>query len=411
MKVLWFTNTPPAAVNGGGKYNGGGWVDALSRSMPSSVNLAISYISTDKKPESVSDGISWYPVYNKYDTGRGDRLMKMLGFSMMERHWVLSSMLRVIDEFKPDVIEVFGSERIYGLIAQHTGIPVVLHIQGILGECWKRFLPPGMSMLKFLSSGHTLSGMFAKMYYARSFKARCGQERKILSSIRYFIGRTDWDKHCIGELPQCPVYFHLEEMLREPFYDNAGKWKGLDNENITLMTTISEAPFKGMDVVLRTASVLKNEYGLKFRWLVYGNVDVPFYEAFTGVDAESVGVVPCGVADAMTLSSALTGTSVYVHTSYIENSPNSLCEAQIVGVPSVVAEVGGIPSIVSEGETGLMVPSGDAARYAEAICKLLSDKTLAESISANSVKAALVRHDRRKIVSGLVSIYGQLAGE
>ena len=110
-------------------------------------------------------------------------------------------------------------------------------------------------------------------------------------------------------------------------------------------------------------------------------------------------------------SSALTGTSVYVHTSYIENSPNSLCEAQIVGVPSVASEVGGIPSIVSEGETGLMVPSGDAARYAEAICKLLSDKILAESISANSVKAALVRHDRRKIVSGLVSIYGQLAGE
>lgn len=106
MKVLWFTNTPPAAVNGGGKYNGGGWVDALSRSMPSSVNLAISYITTEKKPESVPDGISWYPVYNKYDTGRGDRLMKMLGFSMMERHWVLSSMLRVIDEFKPDVIEV-----------------------------------------------------------------------------------------------------------------------------------------------------------------------------------------------------------------------------------------------------------------------------------------------------------------
>ena len=100
----------------------------------------------------------------------------------------------------------------------------------------------------------------------------------------------------------------LEEMLREPFYDNAGKWKGLDNENITLMTTISEAPFKGMDVVLRTASVLKYDYGLKFRWLVYGNVDVPFYEAFTGVDAESIGVVPCGVADARTLSSALTGT-------------------------------------------------------------------------------------------------------
>ena len=75
------------------------------------------------------------------------------------------------------------------------------------------------------------------------------------------------------------------------------------------------------------------------------------------------------------------------------------------------AEVGGIPSIVSEGETGLMVPSGDAGRYAESIRKLLTDKTLAETISANSVKAALVRHDRQKIVSGLVSIYGQLAGE
>ena len=37
MKVLWFTNTPPATVNGGGKYNGGGWVDALSR--PSITNM------------------------------------------------------------------------------------------------------------------------------------------------------------------------------------------------------------------------------------------------------------------------------------------------------------------------------------------------------------------------------------
>lgn len=48
----------------------------------------------------------------------------------------------VIDDFKPDVIEVFGSESFMGLVAKKTKIPVVLHIQGVLTPYFNAYFPP-----------------------------------------------------------------------------------------------------------------------------------------------------------------------------------------------------------------------------------------------------------------------------
>jgi len=44
--------------------------------------------------------------------------------------------------------------------------------------------------------------------------------------------------------------------------------------------------------------------------------------------------------------------------------------------------VGGIPDIVVEGETGLLVPPGDAAVLANALVQVLSERTLAERLGA-----------------------------
>ena len=39
MRVLWFTNTPPAEANGKLKYNGGGWVSSLKDLMLSLIHI------------------------------------------------------------------------------------------------------------------------------------------------------------------------------------------------------------------------------------------------------------------------------------------------------------------------------------------------------------------------------------
>lgn len=102
--------------------------------------------------------------------------------------------------------------------------------------------------------------------------------RNDFATVKNYIGRTDWDRGCVMKSNPDAAYFQLEEVMRPQFYANAGKWKGLDPDNPLIVTTISEAPFKGMDLVLRTADVLVRKYGRKFRWVVYGNTDAGFFE-------------------------------------------------------------------------------------------------------------------------------------
>lgn len=51
----------------------------------------------------------------------------------------------------------------------------------------------------------------------------------------------------------------------------------------------------------------------------------------------------------------------------------ALLEAQAAGLPVVSAEIGGVPALVAHGETGLLVPPGDADALARAVAQLLDD--------------------------------------
>jgi len=67
--------------------------------------------------------------------------------------------------------------------------------------------------------------------------------------------------------------------------------------------------------------------------------------------------------------------------SFQENAPLSIAEAMAVGVPVVAARVGGIPEMVEEGKTGLLVDPYNTEDIADAICRILSDQSLANSMS------------------------------
>lgn len=75
-----------------------------------------------------------------------------------------------------------------------------------------------------------------------------------------------------------------------------------------------------------------------------------------------------------------------------ENFPHAVVESLAVGTPVIATDVGGVSEIVRDGENGLLVPAGDADRFAEAIRRILAEPGLRERLAARA--APSVEHLR-----------------
>lgn len=74
------------------------------------------------------------------------------------------------------------------------------------------------------------------------------------------------------------------------------------------------------------------------------------------------------------VSSLLVQLNMLVLCSTSEGLPNSVLEAQAVGLPVVVTSVGGLPEIVEHGVTGLVVPPRDVGALSAAVVWLLKER-------------------------------------
>ena len=99
---------------------------------------------------------------------------------------------------------------------------------------------------------------------------------------------------------------------------------------------------------------------------------------------------------------------VFTITSYIENSPNSLAEAMLSGLPCVASYVGGIPSMVDGGLTGLLYPVEEVPVLADRIRRIFLDDQLAMQLGENARRIALERHDPAAVVDQLLAAYNKI---
>jgi glycosyltransferase involved in cell wall biosynthesis len=94
-----------------------------------------------------------------------------------------------------------------------------------------------------------------------------------------------------------------------------------------------------------------------------------------------------------------------VLSSLSEGSPNAILEAIGAGVPVVATAVGGIPEIVTNGESALLVPSGDAARMAEEFHLVLTSRELSRRLAARGREIAATRHSPEARVQAICEVY------
>lgn len=404
MKVLWLSGNP--ALYGRSTMIDGGWIGTLQREIvKQNIDLAIAFPYPKNDPPSNGDGVRYYPLYlSKWEK----RWHRFCPEKIDERY--IRLIKTVINEYQPDVIHCWGSELCLGLIAKYTEIPVVMHIQGIINPVYDAFLPAGMSGYSILKSLNFNLRKFYNLYYGwhswMPYQAK--RETEIFKHTRYFFGRTDWDRHLTQLMSPDSDYFFCSEALR-PAITAAEKWQyHIQKKKAVITSTISSPIYKGADVILKTAKLLKDNTHLEFEWNVYGVSEIHMQERFTGIKCKDVNVYCRGTASAELLAKRLLQSDVYMHPSYIDNSPNSVCEAQYIGLPVVAQNVGGVPTLLREG-AGVLVPSNDAYQAAYYIQKICTLQDFAEHLSRKEKEISRNRHDVNKIIDTMMKVYHKIS--
>jgi len=106
----------------------------------------------------------------------------------------------------------------------------------------------------------------------------------------------------------------------------------------------------------------------------------------------------------------LSGADVFVMPSLSEGLGGAVLEAMAMGKPTVVSEAGGLPESVVHGETGLVVPAGDAEALAAGVTELLKDRERAREMGRAGRERALAMFDRSRVVERVLALYEEILG-
>ena len=398
MRILWFSPVP--SLFDYKKDGPGGWVSSLEqylRQYAPDVELAIAFEHASDGFKEVRNGTIYYPICKissfwykvKYKL-KGD-----FDYAMLRPY-----ILRIIEDYKPDVIHCFGSEWPWGIVAEETNTPVIIHMQGYMEVYhlaadivisprelgWKRFSP-------LIKLSQYTDGL------------RVSMESRLMKANKYFMGRTQWDYNLVKFFSPDAVYFHCPEAIRPKIYHSQKKWSYHELDSMRLVTITNGGRLKGNEMILRAAEVMKR-LGFKFEWRVAGD-RYGMDEAIkrSGIHPTDVNVNLLGRLTTEQIVDELAGAHAYVHPAVIDNSPNSLCEAQLIGCPVVATFVGGIPQLVEDGVTGLLYPYNEPHALAFKLMELFKDEALQKKLSVNEIAVAKGRHKPEVIVERLINIY------
>lgn len=405
MRVLWFEITPPCRFVNKNEVLGG-WQDSLERIVrkQKEINLSIAFCVDSPTSNRQIDNVNYIPMCIKYNIC--ESFKKRFSWHVEEQK-IIKYAKNIIDSVKPDVIHVFGTEWPYALVAQLTDVPVVVHIQGIIAQYDNANLPPNYSYADLIRYAGLNLRKQASLFVNRILmKDRLRMEMCIWNKVSFYMGRTDWDKCLSNLLHPERAYYHVDEAIRGEFLSPKRLWVP-NSKKLKLFSTGCTTFWKGPDMMLKVAVILKN-LGVDFEWNVAGRMNdevKKVTEKKIGHSFKNAGINILGFITPKELTEYLCSCSVYVHTAYVENSPNSICEAQLLGVPVVSTNVGGISSLVKHGVTGLLSPSNDPWMMVSNILEVFNNKSLAEMFSKESRMAANYRHDDDRIGIQLLNSY------
>lgn len=330
---------------------------------------------------------------------------ELCGVRRKRLHQVL---VKKISDIGPDVVDVHGSEYAQSLLTKNRKWPTVMTLQGFVSEM--QHSPLGdMSLLGLLMRQEkSLAGLseIGKQVYGRMlihFRAR--NERDSIGAARAFIGRTNWDREVVSKYRSDDFsYSSINRIERDDFY--TATWLGQDSDSLFCCGRTN--PAKGYHVALHALKLLETR-GIRLSLRMTVDRKEVGWGKHLGALTDKLGLTDrvsfLGYLNETQIVEELKNCFAYLHPSFHDNSPNSLAEAQLIGVPCIASRVGGIPSMITDRDTGVLAEPGSAEDLADKIFEVVSSSELAKSIGKKARAVAIKRHDKEEIARATVHAY------
>lgn len=268
----------------------------------------------------------------------------------------------ILTDCKPDVLHCFGTEYPHTMAAVKAfgrKDRTLIGIQGLCSVYADAFFANLPDKVKKAITFRDIVKKDSLRLQHEKFVIRGEYEVQAIKGAGHIAGRTAWDKKYASLFHKEAEYHILRETLRTEFYE--GSWKYENCEQHRIFVSQGDYPIKGLHYVLLALPTLLKKYP-DTRVYVAGNcilrkgILAPFKISAYGrylqklLEEENLldKVTFLGSLSAGEMKEQYLKAHVYLCPSSIENSPNSLGEAMLLGTPVVTADVGGIPTMISE---------------------------------------------------------------
>lgn len=414
MRVTWITNVPVADEQSDPRVASGGWLDVGLKELRARSSTDVTVLSPD---------FGWTAglVANWKTPTPGT----FRAISLEDLPTGTENLTRLIRETDPDLVHIHGTEYPHSyaalLAARNLGVPVVVSIQGLIGEIAKSYLdgvPARVAQQQTLRDRLRWGSL---MHQSAEYARRGEIEKRSLAGAVAIIGRTAWDRSFATEHAKGVPYWHINESLRDSFYA-APRIDIHDREKTILMPSPS-TPIKGFHLVVDAlAQLLEQDLDLSVR--ILGGIawrrpslkqrmrETAYQRHIRGV-ATSRGITgrltSLGSLNETHMREEMDRAGILLLPSVLENSPNTVGEAMMSGLPVVATKRGGVSSIIADGSEGLLVEPSDTSSVVEAVRALLYDPEASAHRAVRARKRAESTHDRRANTDRLVGLYSTFA--
>ena len=378
MKILWLAPFPNISKSS----HPAPWIVTLAKALVKhGIELTILNYSSKIEDEIVKkefEGI--HLIYVKVPKTKIDLLtLYKIRINTMKKY--LNS---IVDSY--DLLHIHGSEHQYEVMAYELKIPILISTQGIITEVVKK------------------TRMFPDWKIFLIWKLSSIYEKKYLPQYKYFSCRTHWDTNYIKSMNPNAKIYNIWEMIREDFFEDH-----FSNEKKNILFVGGKNPIKGLIELLHAYDKSLQDKGL--RLIILGNCELNDVSEIiskyhlVNIDVENIDCR--GVQNVKGMIKAYDESFCLVHPTYIDNSPNSVCEAQLSGLPVIATDVGGVASLIEDEETGLLI-GRNSKEIEHAVVKLLDNNKLRNNISMNSRQVARERHNASFILNKTINLYDDM---